>query len=72
MRNVDIPLHELAFLAATRGLAGVGLGLLGAGMLEPEARKTVGWTLIGIGALSTLPLLVSVARHSRPALTAPD
>jgi hypothetical protein len=72
MRNVDIPLHELAFVAATRGLAGAGLGLLAAGMLEPEARKTVGWTLIGIGALSTVPLLVSVARRSRPVLTAPD
>jgi hypothetical protein len=72
MRNVDIPLHELAFVAATRGLAGAGLGLLAAGMLEPQARKTVGWTLIGIGALSTVPLLVSVARRSRPALAGPD
>jgi hypothetical protein len=64
MRQVSIPMHELAFIAATRGLAGAGLGLLLADHLPASARKAVGWTLLGIGAASTVPLAVSVLRHS--------
>ena len=63
MRHIDIPLHELAFVAATRGMAGVGLGLLLSEFLKPEVRKTVGWTLLAIGALTTVPIAVSVARR---------
>ena len=70
MRHVDIPLHELAFVAATRGMAGAGLGLLLADFLKPEARKTVGWTLLAIGALTTVPIAVSLIRQSRPRLLA--
>jgi hypothetical protein len=64
MRHVDIPLHELAFVAATRGMAGAGLGLLLSEFLKPETRKTVGWTLLAIGALTTVPIAVSVYRRS--------
>jgi hypothetical protein len=66
MRHVDIPLHELAFVAATRGLGGAGLGLLAADLFEPETRKTVGWTLLALGALSTVPIAVSLMRRSQP------
>lgn len=64
MRNVDIPLHELAFVAATRGLLGAGVGLLLADHLTPEARKPVGWTLIAIGVLTTVPIAASVIARS--------
>ena len=65
MRQVSVPLHELAFIAATRGIAGAGLGLLLADQLSPTARKAVGWTLLGLGAATTVPIAVSVLRHSR-------
>ena len=64
MRQVSLPLHELAFIAATRGLAGAGLGLLLADELPRSARKAIGWTLLGIGAATTVPLAVSIFRHS--------
>jgi hypothetical protein len=67
MKQVSLPMHELAFIAATRGLAGAGLGLLLADQLPPPARKAVGWTLLGIGAASTVPLAVSILRHSHEA-----
>lgn len=67
MRQVSIPMHELAFIAATRGLAGAGLGLLLADQLPSTARKAVGWTLLGIGAASTVPLALSVFRNSTDA-----
>lgn len=64
MRQVSLPLHEIGFIAATRGMAGAGLGLLLAEQLPPATRRAVGWTLLGIGALTTVPLLVSVLRRS--------
>jgi hypothetical protein len=64
MRQVSIPLHELAVIAATRGIAGAGLGLLLADQLAPATRRTLGWTLFGIGAATTIPLALSVFRHS--------
>jgi hypothetical protein len=67
MRHIDIPLHELAFVAGTRGLAGAGIGLLLADFLQPDARKSIGWTLLAIGALTTVPIAVSLIRRSEPA-----
>ena len=66
MRHVDIPLHELAFVAGTRGMAGAGIGLLLADFMAPETRKTVGWTLLALGALTTVPIAVSLIRRSEP------
>jgi hypothetical protein len=67
MRSLEIGLPELAFVAATRGIAGVGIGLLISEHLEPETRKAVGWTLLGIGALTTVPIAVDVFGRIRDA-----
>jgi hypothetical protein len=65
MRNVDIPLHELAFIAGTRGMLGAGLGLLLSDYLPPQTRKGVGWTLLAIGAATTIPIAASVLSRRR-------
>jgi hypothetical protein len=70
MRHVEIPLHELAFVAGTRAMAGAGVGLLLADFLAPQARKSVGWTLLAIGAITTVPIAVSLIRQSQPRLLA--
>lgn len=70
MRRVDLSLPELMFVAATRGMAGAGVGLLIAGFLKPETRRPVGWTLLAIGALTTVPIAAGLIRRSRPALLA--
>ena len=70
MRRVEIPLHELAFVAVTRGIAGAGIGLLLSEHLRPEQRRAVGWTLLGIGALTTVPIALSLFRHSESPLLA--
>jgi hypothetical protein len=51
---------ELATIAGTRFLAGVGLGLLLSAGLNQTKRQTVGWSLLGIGLVSTIPLAVDV------------
>jgi hypothetical protein len=52
--NVTVP--ELALIAGTRGLLGVGIGLLAAGQLSDDQRRVLGRTLLAIGALTTIPL----------------
>jgi hypothetical protein len=69
MRTVQASLPELAFVAATRGMAGAGIGLLLAGCFKTaQARKTVGWTLVALGALTTVPIAyVVLGRRARAA-----
>lgn len=62
MRTTTVTLPELALVAATRVMAGAGAGLLVADRIGAEKRKTLGWTLFLIGALSTIPLALQVLR----------
>jgi len=55
-----IDISEIALFAITRVLAGAGLGLLIADRIEPVKRKTVGWTLLGVGAVTALPLIFEI------------
>jgi uncharacterized membrane protein YfcA len=67
MKRYDVSLPELAVIAGTRGAAGAGIGLLLADYIGPRHRRTVGWTLFAIGAISTLPLVLRVLRSSHRA-----
>ena len=58
MRENRITNPEIALIAVTRGMLGVGIGLLTAERLRTHTSHTVGWTLFAIGALSTIPIVV--------------
>jgi hypothetical protein len=46
-------------------VAGAGIGLLLSDHFNADTRKTVGWTLLAIGALTTVPIaLTLIARHN--------
>jgi len=60
MRTTTVTLPELALVAATRGMADAGAGLLVADRIGAEKRRTLGWTLFLIGVLSTIPLALQV------------
>ena len=60
MRTTTVTLPELVLVAATRGMAGAGAGLLVAEKIGAEKRRTLGWTLFLIGILSTIPLALQV------------
>ena len=60
MKTTNVTFPELALVAATRGMAGVGAGLLLAERIGTERRKTLGWTLFLIGVLSTIPLALQL------------
>ena len=57
-RNLTIP--EIGLIAMTRVVLGVGIGLLLAERLNADERKSVGFALLAVGALSTIPLVANV------------
>ena len=65
MKHASLTLPEIAAVAATRAAGGAGLALLLGDKLEPEQRRTVGWTLLAIGVLTTIPLMVDVLGKMR-------
>ena len=60
MKKAELTLPEIALIAGTRGMLGAGAGLLLADRLNDDQRKAIGWTLLIIGAVSTIPLALSV------------
>jgi hypothetical protein len=52
----------LGFVVATRAALGFGLGLLLADRFPEDRRRTLGLTLVGIGAATTIPAVLSVLR----------
>jgi hypothetical protein len=65
MREQRITFPELGLIVATRGMLGAGVGLLLADRLRAGKRRTVGWTLVAIGAVSTIPLVLRMIQRTR-------
>ena len=62
MKRTPLSIPEIALIGGTRAAFGAGVALLLGGMLRPEQRKAVGWTLIAIGAITTVPIAIQVLR----------
>lgn len=60
MFKTELPLPALALLVGTRGLLGAGLGLLLAEKVNAGQRRAVGWALVAIGVVTTVPLAMMV------------
>jgi len=65
MITTELRLPELGLVAGTRGLLGAGIGLLIAGRLTDSQRRDIGWTLVAVGVLTTLPLALMVFDRRR-------
>jgi len=70
MKAFELSFPEFAFVAATRGMAGAGIGLLVSNHLRIETRKAVGWTLFAIGALTTIPIALMLLARRNDAMPA--
>jgi hypothetical protein len=66
MWETQLSFAELALVGGTRAAAGAGLGLLLADRFAPEQRRAIGWTLLLIGAITTIPLALEVLSHRLP------
>jgi hypothetical protein len=53
-------LAEIMLLAGTRVALGVGIGLLLSTRLDEDQRKSAGWALVFVGAITTIPLAMDV------------
>jgi hypothetical protein len=65
MRETHLTLPELALIAGTRAAGGAGLALLLGDRLSPDARRALGWGLLFVGAVTTIPLAFEVFGKSR-------
>jgi len=63
MKTHELTIPTIAVIGGTRGMFGAGLALLLGHRLTREHRKTLGWTLFTIGAVTTLPIVRHVLRH---------
>jgi hypothetical protein len=64
MKERKLTLPEIGLIGGTRALLGAGIALLLADKLNDDQRKAVGWTLLLVGAISTIPLAVNVLGRS--------
>ena len=60
MKTFELPLPLLGAVAGTRAMLGAGIGLLVSEWLTHRERRAVGWTLVAIGAATTVPLMLTV------------
>ena len=66
MKTYNVTVPEIGIVAATRGMLGAGIGLVASNYLRPEIRRSVGWTLLGIGALTTIPIAMALFGKREP------
>jgi hypothetical protein len=67
MISRTLTLPEIGLIASTRAALGAGLALLLGDRLDSKPRRAVGWTLLAVGVLTTLPLAAQVIhRRSNP------
>lgn len=65
MKKAELTLPEIGLIAGTRAMLGAGAGLLLADRLNDDQRKAIGWTLLVIGAITTIPLAIEVLSKRR-------
>lgn len=65
MREHRLTTPEIALLAGTRGMIGLGVGLLIADRLKRDQRRSAGLALLVTGALSTIPIALMLFRKPR-------
>jgi hypothetical protein len=65
MEKREVTLPELALIVGTRAMLGAGAALLLADKLNKDQRKAVGWTLVFVGAITTIPLAIGLLGKKR-------
>jgi hypothetical protein len=65
MKTRELTVAEIGLIASTRAMLGAGVGLLVSDKLSNEQRWAVGWTLVFVGVVTTVPLLMNVLRKEK-------
>jgi hypothetical protein len=65
MIATELRLPELGMVVGTRAMLAAGVALLLADRLSDDMRKGIGWALVAVGALTTIPLAMLVFGRRR-------
>jgi hypothetical protein len=66
MNRTPLSIPEIALIAGTRAAAGAGIALLFADRFKnSDQRRAVGWTLLAVGAITTVPIAIQLLRSQR-------
>jgi hypothetical protein len=65
MNRLPLSFPEIGIIGSTRAALGAGVGLLLAPRLSDEQRRAVGWTLVAVGAITTVPIIVGLVQAKR-------
>ena len=65
MKTVVLALPTFGFIVATRAALAAGIGLLMANRIPASRRRTIGLTLVSIGAVTTIPAAMALFRGRR-------
>ena len=65
MKTYPVTLLQLGILTGTRAVAGAGLALMFSGKGTVELRKGIGWSLLGVGAVTYILLVLDLLLRNR-------
>jgi hypothetical protein len=60
MKKHVVTVPEVGLIAMTRAMLGAGIAFLVCDKLAPEYRRAIGWTLVAVGIVTTIPLALEV------------
>jgi hypothetical protein len=60
MKRIDLSRPAFGFIVATRAALGAGIGLLLSNKLRRDRRRSIGLTLVALGALTTIPAVMAI------------
>ena len=60
MERKALSMPEIGLISGTRAALGAGVGLLLADRLSDDQRRAVGWTLVAVGVITTIPILTQL------------
>ena len=72
MKHVPLTIPEIGLIAGTRAAGGAGLALLLGDHLNAERRRALGWTLLAVGIITTVPLVADVFKKHQAASAAAE
>ena len=60
MKQHEVTVPQIGLIAGTRAMLGAGIALLLSEKLTVDQRRAIGWTLVAVGALTTIPLVLQL------------
>ena len=60
MKQHEVTVPQIGLIAGTRAMLGAGIALLLSDRLTAEQRRAIGWTLVAVGAVTTIPLVLQL------------